>query len=72
MQLYSADTTMFFFFFKWKTFWPPIVEKTTHKSCSEFLKSTFYPYCPDYQTAEEEFMFQNVAYWPVTLYIELG
>ena len=24
-----------------------IVEKTTLKSCSEFLKSTFFPYCPN-------------------------
>ena len=48
-------------------FWPPKVEKTTFKSCSEFLKSTFFPYCQG-QSAQmaqtEEFMFQNVAYWP--------
>ena len=37
---------------------PKKVEKTTLKSCSEKLKSTA-------QMAQtEEFMFQNVAYWP--------
>ena len=32
---------------KSKFFCPQKVEKTTLKSCSEFLKSTFFPYCPD-------------------------
>ena len=45
------------------------VEKTILKRCSEFLKSTFFPYCPlTAQTAQtEEFLFQNVAYW-LTVY----
>ena len=30
-----------------KKFCPQKVEKTTLKSCSEFLKSTFFPYCPN-------------------------
>ena len=29
-------------------FCPQKVEKTTLKSCSEFLESTFFSYCPDY------------------------
>ena len=44
MQLLSADATMFLildFFCQQK------VEKTTLKNCSEKLKSTFFPYCPE-------------------------
>ena len=37
MQLFSANATMFL----------KKVGKNTLKSCSEFLKSTFFPYCPD-------------------------
>ena len=43
MQLFSADPTIVLFFFKC-LFWPPKVGKPTLKSCSEFLKSTFFPY----------------------------
>ena len=65
MQLFSADATIFkkknsFFFY------PQKVEKTTLKSCSEKLKSTFFSLLPwAAQTAKtEEFMFQIVAYRP--------
>jgi hypothetical protein len=49
MQLFSADATMFLKKKK-KNFCPQKVEKTTLKSCSEKLKSTFFPYslsCPN-------------------------
>ena len=48
---------------------PQKVEKTTLKSCSEKLKSTFVPLTASTaQMAQtEEFVFQNVAYRP-TLY----
>ena len=46
-------------------FCPQKVEKTTLKSCSEFLNSTFFLTALTAQTATtEEFMFQNVAYRP--------
>ena len=47
-------------------FCPQKVEKTTLKSCSEKLKSTFFSLtASSAQTAQtEEFMFQNVAYRP--------
>ena len=52
---------IFFFFFC-----PQQVEKTTLKSCSEKLKSTFFSlHAEAAQTAQKEkFMFQNVAYRP--------
>ena len=45
---------------------PQKVEKTTLKSCSEKLKSTFFPLnASTAQMAQtEEFMFQNVAFRP--------
>ena len=44
---------------------PQKVEKTTLKSCSEKLKSTFFLTASTAQMAlTEEFMFQNVAYRP--------
>jgi hypothetical protein len=44
-------------------FCPQKVEKNTLKSCSEFLKSTFFLTALTAQTAQtEEFLFQNVAY----------
>ena len=46
-----------------KTFCPQKVEKTTLKSCSEKLKSTFFLTALTVQMAQtEEFQFQNVAY----------
>ena len=64
MQLFSADATTF----KKKLvfFCPQKVEKYTLKSCSEKLKSTFFPLtASSAQMAQtEEFMFQNVAYRP--------
>ena len=65
MQLFSAVKKIFFFklsFF----FCPQKVEKTTLKSCSEKLKSTFFSLMPaaglTAQTAQtEKFMFQNLA-----------
>ena len=47
-------------------FCPQKVEKTTLKSCSEKLKSTFFFLAASTaQMAQiEEFMFQNVAYRP--------
>ena len=68
MQLFSADAAMFLKIFK-KNFCPQKVEKTTLKSCSEFLKSTFFFLTAlTAQTAQtEEFMYQNGAYW-LTVY----
>ena len=44
-------------------FCPQKVEKITLKSCSEFLKSTFFLTALTAQTAQtEELLFQNVAY----------
>ena len=52
-------------FIKKKKFCPQKVEKTTLKSCSEKLKSTFFLTASSVQMAQtEEFMFQNVAYRP--------
>ena len=47
-------------------FCPQKVEKTTLKSCSEKLKSTFFPLTASTaQMAQtEKFMFQNMAYRP--------
>ena len=53
MQLFSADTTIFF---------PQKVEKNTLKSCSEILK--FFSPIASKTTQREEFMFQNVAHIP--------
>ena len=63
MQLFSVDATMFLKILK-KNFFTTKVEKTTLKSCSEFLKSTFFFLTAlTAQTAQtEEFLFQNVAY----------
>ena len=52
------DAKIFFFL---NLFCPQKVEKNTLKSCSEFLKSTFFLTALTAQT--EEFLFQNVAYW---------
>ena len=50
---------------KFNFFCPQKVEKTTLKSCSEKLKSTFFLTASSAQTAQtENFMFQNVAYRP--------
>ena len=46
IQLFSTDTTISLKYFE-KIFCPQKVEKNTLKSCSEKLKSTFFPYCPD-------------------------
>ena len=60
MQLFSVDATIFSWFF-----FPQKVEKTTLKSCSEKLKSTYFLLPWAAQTAlTEEFMFQIVAYRP--------
>ena len=51
---------------------PPKVEKTTHQSCSEKLKSTFFPLLP----AQPKWPKQKNSYskmWLIDqLYIELG
>ena len=64
MQLFSADATIFLKFLIF--FRPQKVEKTTLKSCSEKLKSTFFSLLTwaTQTTQTEEFMFQNVAYRP--------
>ena len=65
MQLFSADATIFKkkikFFFAHKK-----LKKITLKSCSENLKSTFFPLLPRaaQMAQKEEFMFENVAYRP--------
>ena len=43
--VFSLDPTIAFKFFN-HIFWPHKVEKTTLKSCSENLKSTFFPLLP--------------------------
>ena len=49
-------------------FYPTKSWKNPLKSCSEFLKSTFFLTALTAQTAQtEEFLFQNVAYW-LTVY----
>ena len=53
-------------------FCPQKVEKTTLKSCSEKLKSTFFPYCPELPKRPKQ---KNLCskMWPIDqLYIELG
>ena len=64
MQLFCTDATIFSKNLKF--FCPQKVEKTTLKSCSEKLKSTFFPLLPwaAQKAQKEEFMFQNVAYRP--------
>ena len=65
MQLFSADAAIFlksfYIFFAHKK-----LKKTTLRSCSEKLKSTFFSLLPwAAQMAQtEEFMFQIVAYRP--------
>ena len=60
MQLFSADPTIVLDFLKIFVLTTKSWKKNTLKSCSEFPKSIFFPL-----TAQtEEFMFQNVAYWP--------
>ena len=60
MQLFIADATMFSKQKK-KKFCPQKVKKNTLKSCSEKLKSTFFPLTAS--TAQmAKFMFQNVVY----------
>ena len=50
-------------------FWPPKVEKTILKSCSEFLKSTFFPWLPKWPKQKNSCS----KMWPLDqLYIELG
>ena len=66
MQLFSADPTIFLKKLQ-KIFCPQKVEKTTLKSCSEKLKSTFFSLLP-WAAQTEEFMFQIID----QLYIELG
>ena len=71
MQLFSANATMFFF--KILIFFcPQKVEKTTLKSCSEKLKSTFFSLLP----AQPKWPKQKNScskMWPIEqLYIELG
>ena len=62
MQFCNADATMILIF---QFCCPQKVEKTTLKSCSEKLKSTFFLTASSAQTAQtENFMFQNVAYRP--------
>ena len=65
MQLFNADAIMFFKKFQ-IFFWPSKAEKTALKSSSEISQIHFFFLTAlTAQTAEtEEFMFQNVAYWP--------
>ena len=68
MQLFSADATIFSKIF-WIFFCPQKVEKTTLKSCSEKLKSTFFPYCPELPKQKNSCS----KMWLIDqLYIELG
>ena len=62
MQLFSAEDR--YNIFKKKKNCLRNVEKTTLKSCSGNLKSTFLLTVMTVQPAQKEFMFQNVAYWP--------
>ena len=60
MQLFRADATIFL-----ENICPQKVEKTTLKSGSEILNILphYSPEVPKWPKTEE-FMFQNVAYWP--------
>ena len=69
MQLFSADTTKF----KKKYFFcPQKVEKPTLKSCSEKLKSTFFPYCPELPKRPKQKNSCSKMWLIDQLYIELG
>ena len=63
---FSMRMLNLFYFYFVLFFCPQKVEKTTLKSCSEKLKFTFFSSTAlTAQTAQiEEFMFQNMAYWP--------
>ena len=52
--------------------WPPKVEKTSLKKCSEFLKSTFFPLLP-WLPKQPKQKNSCSKMWPIDqLYIELG
>ena len=67
MQLFSADAAMFLIKFAHKK-----VEKTTLKSCSEKLKSTFFPYCPELPKRPKQKNSCSKMWLIDQLYIELG
>ena len=53
-------------------FWPPKVRKKNLKSCSEFLKSTFFPLLP-WLPKRPKLKNSCSKMWPIDqLYIELG
>ena len=71
MQLFSADATIFLKKINF-LFCPQKVEKTTLKSCSEKLKSTFFPLQPA-QPKRPKQKNSCSKMWPIDqLYIELG
>ena len=67
MQLFSEDATIFK-----KKKCPQKVEKTTLKSCSEKLKSTFFPYCPELPKRPKQKNSCSKMWLIDQLYIELG
>ena len=67
MQLFSADATMFS-----KTICQQKVEKNILKSCSEKLKSTFFPNCPELPKRPRQKNSCSKMWLIDQLYIELG
>ena len=67
MQLFCADATIFSNFFC-----PQNVEKTLPKNCSEKLKSTFFPYCPELPKRPKQKNSCSKMWLIDQLYIELG
>ena len=71
MQLFRADATIFSKKLK-KNFLPTKVEKTTLKSCSENLKSTFFSYCPELPKRPKQKNPFSKMWLIEQLYIKLG
>ena len=70
MPLFSAGATIYFL--RNYFFCPQKVEKNTLKSCSEKLKSTFFPYCPQQPKQPKQKNSCSKMWLIDQLYIELG
>ena len=64
--------TLQYFSKNFSFFCPQKVEKTTLKSCSEKLKSTFFPYCPELPKRPNQKNSCSIMWLIEQLYIELG
>ena len=71
MQLFSADATIYFFK-NLSFFCPQKEEKTTLKSCSEKLKSTFFSLLPELPKRPKQKKSCSKMWLIDQLYIELG